>query len=70
MLIETEDDPEALAVLEDQVKKTLAAAGVKPEFYDAFRDEILDTLPEYLEIHLDWDAWHACLDNIIDVLHK
>jgi len=70
MLIETEDDPEALAILEDQVKKNLAATGIKPEFYDAFRDELLDTLPEYLEIHLDWDAWHACLDAIIDVLHK
>jgi len=70
MLIETADDPEALAVLEEQVQKNLAATGIKPEFYDAFRDELLDTLPEYLEIHLDWDAWHACLDDIIEVLQK
>jgi len=69
MLISTSDDLEALKVLVGFVKTNLAAKGIKPEFYEAFRDELLATLPEYLEIHLDWDAWHACLDKIIDSLN-
>jgi len=69
MLISTGDDVEALKILIEQVKTNLAERGIKPEFYEAFRDELLATLPEYLEIHLDWDAWHACLDKIIDALN-
>jgi len=69
MLISTSDDVEALKVLITAVKTSLAEKGIKPEFYEAFRDELLATLPEYLEIHLDWDAWHACLDKIIDALN-
>jgi hemoglobin-like flavoprotein len=69
MLIATSDDPDTLAVLLAAVKTNLAKTGIKPEFYEAFRDELLQTLPEYFEIHLDWDAWHACLDTLIDKLN-
>jgi len=69
MLLTSADDVEALQVLITTVKTNLAERGIKPEFYEAFRDELLATLPEYLEIHLDWDAWHACLDKIIDALN-
>jgi len=69
MLIATSDDTEALKVLVNTVKTNLAKAGIKPEFYEAFRDELLNTLPEYLEIHLDWDSWTACLNAVIDKLN-
>jgi len=69
MLLSSGDDPEALKVLISTVKTNLAERGIKPEFYEAFRDQLLATLPEYLEIHLDWDAWHGCLDKIIDELN-
>jgi len=68
MLISTGDDPEALKILITAVRTHLAEKGIKPEFYETFRDHLLATLPEYLEIHLDWDAWHVCLDKIIDAL--
>jgi len=69
MLLSSADDIEAEKVLITTVKTNLAERGIKPEFYEAFRDELLATLPEYLEIHLDWDAWHACLDTIIEALN-
>lgn len=68
LLIETTDEPEILKELLVQVKTYLGTTGVKPEFYTIFRNEMLETLPEYLDTHLDWDAWTACLDDLINVL--
>jgi hemoglobin-like flavoprotein len=68
MLLTSGDDVEALKVLVAGVKTHLAERGIQKEFYPEFRDALLETLPEYLEIHLDWDAWHACVDKIIDAL--
>jgi hemoglobin-like flavoprotein len=68
MIIDTTDDPEALKVIVEHVKVEHAEKGVKPEFYDAFRDELLETLPEYLGTHLDWDAWTSCLNQLIAAL--
>lgn len=65
MIIDTADDPEALKVMIDAVKIDHAERGVKAEFYDAFRDELLETLPEYLGTHLDWDAWTDCLNALL-----
>jgi hemoglobin-like flavoprotein len=65
MIIDTTDDPEALKVIIAKTKENHVAAGIKPEFYDPFRDSLLETLPEYLGTHLDWDAWTVCFDNLI-----
>jgi len=37
-------------------------------FYTAFRDELMETLPEFLDTHFDWDAWMGCLNLIISGL--
>jgi hemoglobin-like flavoprotein len=68
MIVDTTDDPEALKIMVEAIKVDHAEKGVKPEFYTAFRDELLETLPEYLGTHLDWDAWTACLNALIENL--
>jgi len=68
MIISSTDDPEALKVIVANVKTNNAERGVKPEFYDAFRDVLLETLPEYLGTALDWDAWTDCLNALLSAL--
>jgi len=68
MLIETTDDPEALKVLLEKVKADHAEKGIRPEFYEALRDELLEALPKYLGAHLDFDAWNGCLTALIEKL--
>jgi len=69
MIIDTMDDPEANKVIVAKLKVTLAERGVKPEFHSAFRDELMETIPEFLETHFDWDAWMGCLNALINALH-
>jgi len=69
MFIETADDPEALKVLLASVKVDHAEKGIKPEFYEALRDELLEVLPKYLKNHFDYDAWQDCLTALIENLH-
>lgn len=64
MIIETTDDPEANKVIIAKAKTNFAEKGVKPEFFDAFRDELMETLPDFLD-HFDWDAWMGCLNGLI-----
>ena len=68
MLIETADDSEALKVLLGNVKADHAEKGIRPEFYEALRDELLEVLPKYLGSRLDYDAWYDCLTALIDNL--
>jgi len=68
MLIETADDPEALKVLLGSVKADHLDKGIRPEFYEALRDELLESLPKYLGHRLDWDAWNDCLTALIENL--
>jgi len=68
MIISTTDDPEANKILIANVKTDHSERGIKPEFYDAFRDVLLETLPEYLGTHLDWDAWTDCLNLLLSAL--
>jgi len=68
MLIETADDPEALKVLLGSVKADHTEKGIKPEFYEAIRDELIEALPKYLKNHFDYDAWMDCLTELIDNL--
>jgi len=65
MLLTTIDDMEVEKLLIASTIKDMAEQGIKPEFYAVFRDGILETLPEFLEIHLDWDAWNACLNGMM-----
>lgn len=65
MVIDTTDDPEANKVIIAKIKTGLGERGVKPEYFTAFRDELLETLPEYLGNHFDWDAWMGCLNALI-----
>jgi len=69
MLIETTDDPAALKVLLGAIKANHAEIGIKPEFYEALRDELLDVLPKYLGVHFDWDAWMNCLNVLLENLN-
>lgn len=69
MLIETTDDPEALKVLLANVKADHTEKGIRPEFYEALRDELLEVLPKYLKAHFDYDAWHDCLNTLVEHLH-
>ena len=68
MAIDTADDLEALKVMIQVVKTRHAEKGIKPEFYEAFRDELLHTLPDFLGIHFDYAAWHDCLDALVAAL--
>jgi len=68
MIIESSDDPEALDVLLRNIKADHVVKGIKPEYYEAFRDELLEALPKYLGSHLDWDAWMDCLTALINNL--
>jgi hemoglobin-like flavoprotein len=68
MVIDTADDPEVLKVMFQVVKVDHKEKGVKPEFYDAFRDELMEVLAENLGTHLDWDAWMGCTNLIIENL--
>jgi hemoglobin-like flavoprotein len=64
-VIESGDDLEVEKVIIAEAKKVHAKLGIKDEYLDAFRDIMLETLPEFVGNHLDWDAWHACFDAII-----
>jgi len=66
--IDSGDDVEALKVVLQVVKTRHAEKGIKPEFYEAFRDELLHTLPDFLGIHFDYAAWHDCLDTLVAAL--
>jgi len=68
LLIETTDEQDILKELLGSVKEYLTSKGIKPEFYGHFRDALLETLPDYLENHLDWDAWFPCVNTLIDKL--
>jgi len=65
MLIQTGDDVDVLKVMLEALKKSHAERGIKAEYYEAFRDELLHTLPEYVGRHFDYDSWRPCLDAII-----
>lgn len=64
MIIDTTDDPEALKEIIKFVKADDAEQGVTHEYYDGFLASLLETLAEYLDTHLDWDAWTACLNQL------
>jgi hemoglobin-like flavoprotein len=66
MIIASSDDPAIVKVILDALKTSHKEKGIKPEYYEAFRDELLETLPEFVGRHFDYDAWHACLDTIIN----
>jgi hemoglobin-like flavoprotein len=68
MLIETTDDPEALKVLIQGFKTTHAEKGVDAELYAEIHEELLETVPEYLGAHFDYDAWNDCLHDLIAAL--
>jgi len=68
MIIDTADDPEANKVIITKLKTYLAEQGIESTFYNAFRDELMDTLPDFLDTHFDWDAWLGCLNLIISGL--
>lgn len=68
IVIDTTDDPAANKVLVGKLKDRLTAIGVTPEFYTAFRDNLFETLPDYLGTHFDWDAWTGCFNGLIDAL--
>jgi hemoglobin-like flavoprotein len=68
MLIETADDPDALRVLLGNVKADQAEMGIRPVFYEAIRDGLLEALPKYLKNHFDQDAWMDCLTELFENL--
>jgi len=69
MLIESTDDPAALKVLIARVKAEHAEKGIDAELYNEIHEELLETVPEYLGNHFDWDAWNDCLKELITALH-
>lgn len=68
MFIETTDDPEALKVLISKVKTEHAEKGIDHELYQEVKEELLETIPEYLGAHFDWDAWNDCLGDLVAAL--
>jgi len=70
MIIDTADDPEVLKVIVANAKADDTETGVKKEYLDPFRDSLLETLPEYLGTHLDWDAWTDCLNSLFSALQN
>jgi len=68
MLIETTDDPEALKALIQNVKTSHAEKGVNAELYSEIHEELLETIPEYLGAHFDYDAWNDCLHDLTAAL--
>jgi hemoglobin-like flavoprotein len=68
MLLNTGDDVPTLKAMLEAMKKKAAEKGIKPEHYDAFRDELLTTLPDFVGRHFDYDAWRPCMDLIISGL--
>jgi len=68
MLIETTDDPEALKVLIQNFKTSHAEKGVTADLYAEIHEELLETVPEYLGAHFDYDAWNDCLHDLIAAL--
>jgi len=68
MIIATSDDQPTLDALVADIKARNAERKVPAEYFEHFRDEFLETLPEYLHTHLDWDAWTVCLNELIAAL--
>jgi hemoglobin-like flavoprotein len=64
-VIESGDDREVQEVIIAGAKTVHGELGIKSEYLDAFRDIMLETLPEFVGPHLDWDAWHSCFDAVI-----
>lgn len=68
MVIDTADDIEAVKVMLGVLKTLHAEKGIKPEFFDAFKDEFLVTMARQIGIHFDWDAWNCILSAIVELL--
>jgi len=68
IIIATSDDQAALDVIVADLKTKSAERKVTEEYLNIFRDELLETLPEYLHTHLDWDSWTVCLNELIHAI--
>lgn len=64
MTISLLDDQAALDAQLAHLKSQHKDRGVKPEYYDTFRDELLQVLPDYLGTKLDFQAWTDCFNLI------
>jgi hemoglobin-like flavoprotein len=65
MTISLVDDPPALIAQLAHLKAQHAERNVKAEYYEAFRDELLQVLPDYLGTKLDYAAWMECMTLLI-----
>lgn len=64
MTISLLDDTDALNAQLAHLKAQHADRGVKAEYFDTFRDELLQVLPDYLGTKLDFQAWTECFNLI------
>lgn len=65
MTISLLDDQPALAAQLAHLKAQHVERNVKPEYYETFRDELLQVLPDYLGTKLDFEAWTVCFNSFI-----
>jgi hemoglobin-like flavoprotein len=64
MTISLLDDQSALTAQLAHLQTQHAERNIKPDYYTAFRDELLTVLPDYLGTKLDFAAWTDCLTLI------
>lgn len=65
LVISTLDDQATLNAQLAHLKAQHTDRNVQPAFYEAFRDELLSVLPEYLGTKLDFAAWNDCINLVI-----
>lgn len=68
MVIDTGDDVEAIKVMLGVLKTLHAEKGIKPEYFDAFKDELMVVIARQVGIRFDWDAWNCALSAIVNEL--
>jgi hemoglobin-like flavoprotein len=66
MTISLLDDQATLTAQLAHLKSQHDERDIKPEYYQAFTDELLTVLPDYLGTRLDFGAWTDCMKVITD----
>jgi len=62
------DDQPALVAQLAHLKDKHKDRNIKAEYYQYLVDEVLDVLPSYLGLKLDYGAWSVCLKRLVAAL--
>uniref|UniRef100_A0A0P4VL51 Extracellular globin n=1 Tax=Glossoscolex paulistus TaxID=1046353 RepID=A0A0P4VL51_9ANNE len=64
MTVSLLDDPDTFAAQIAHLKKQHDPRNLKKEYFDWFRNHLLEILPEYIGTKLDFEAWTHCFNHI------